>query len=727
MNKNMKTSMRSTQKSSQSNINHSTKPTLIAAMLGMTVLSASASTTVQLKPQAELKQVETPLQHIRINSKTAKAVASRLDALDYDILESSVTSKQLELIVSDKQLAALKAQGLSVTLIAKGRPFQDSPQAMALDAVDINSTQFAPPSGYRNLAQVMQELNAIAALNPGIAKVVDITAKYNLPSTIDGHHMYAIKISDNVNLEEDEPTSLIVSNHHVRELVTPVIALTAARNLVEQYASNASVKQAVDNSEIWIAANWNPDGYVHVFTSDNMWRKNRRQMSNGTGVDLNRNYPVGWSTSCSGSTSHSSETYKGPSAGSEVETQTMMAFGQDRRFSKVIDFHSSGREILWDYHPSCATHPFDNHQKEEGKIISIDAGYNNWRSATALGENFQWHLNKGANAYLMETHSSFQPSYSSARAEAAQLWPAILNYFNRAIPVVGHITDEAGNALTGVNVEVLNHNYPYNDDNLSGDFGRFQVHVPTGTYTLKLSKAGYPTVTQTVSAVTGSSQNLNVVLTGTVGDDVTPLSSGVTVNDLSGAKGENSYFKLSVPADVTSLSFTMAGGSGDADLYVRKGSKPTLTEYDCRPYIGGNSEKCDIDNPADGGDYYVMLTGYSSYAGTSLTGLWGSEIPSGPDTLDLSGLSANVGSQLDYTVSVPEGRSTLSVQMSGGSGDADVYVKFGSAPTTSDYDCRPYKAGNDESCHVTRTSDKAYIMIRAYAAYSGVSLTASSH
>jgi hypothetical protein len=127
--------------------------------------------------------------------------------------------------------------------------------------------------------------------------------------------------------------------------------------------NNSGVTQTVNNNEIWIAASGNPDGYEHVFSVDNMWRKNRLQLSNGVGVDLNRNYPVGWTSGCSGSTSHSSETYKGPSAGSEVETQTMMAWGNDRRFAKVIDFHSSGREILWDYDPDCATHPFDNLQK----------------------------------------------------------------------------------------------------------------------------------------------------------------------------------------------------------------------------------------------------------------------------------------------------------------------------------------------------------------------------
>jgi hypothetical protein len=61
--------------------------------------------------------------------------------------------------------------------------------------------------------------------------------------------------------------------------------------------------------------------------------------------------------------------------------------------------------------------------------------------------------------------------------------------------VTGNVTDAAGNALEGVNVQVLNQNYPYNDNNLAGDFGRFGVHLPTGSYSLRFSKDGFAAVT----------------------------------------------------------------------------------------------------------------------------------------------------------------------------------------------------------------------------------------
>ncbi len=60
--------------------------------------------------------------------------------------------------------------------------------------------------------------------------------------------------------------------------------------------------------------------------------------------------------------------------------------------------------------------------------------------------------------------------------------------------------------------------------------------------------------------------------------------------------------------------------------------------------------------------------------------------------------------------------------MSGGAGDADLYVRFGAAPTTATYDCRPYANGNNESCAGTNDNGTYYVMMNGYSAFSGVSL-----
>jgi hypothetical protein len=79
-----------------------------------------------------------------------------------------------------------------------------------------------------------------------------------------------------------------------------------------------------------------------------------------------------------------------------------------------------------------------------------------------------------------------------------------------------------------------------------------------------------------------------------------------------------------------------------------------------------------------------------------------------------------------YTLVVPAGRSTLTFATSGGTGDGDLYVRFGATPTNIAYDCRPYKNGNVETC--TFNSPQAgtwYVRVKAYSSYSGISLKGS--
>ncbi|NVJ64976.1 MAG: S8 family serine peptidase [Gammaproteobacteria bacterium] len=99
------------------------------------------------------------------------------------------------------------------------------------------------------------------------------------------------------------------------------------------------------------------------------------------------------------------------------------------------------------------------------------------------------------------------------------------------------------------------------------------------------------------------------------GDGV--LTKGVAETNLSGASGSEAFFTIDVPAGATNLTFTMSGGSGDADLYTRFGSAPTTSSYDCRPYKNGNNEVCTVAAP-NAGTYHVMLRGYTSYSGVSL-------------------------------------------------------------------------------------------------------------
>jgi vibriolysin len=203
------------------------------------------------------------------------------------------------------------------------------------------------------------------------------------------------------------------------------------------------------------------------------------------------------------------------------------------------------------------------------------------------------------------------------------------------------------------------------------------------------------------------------------------LQNGVAVTGLSGPTGQQAFWSIDVPAGQSNLSFTISGGTGDADLYVKSGTKPTLTSWSCRPYVNGNSETCPFLNPA-AGTWWAMLNGYSAYSGVSLIAKYSNGVvvadPPLTSGVPVTGLSGASASKQYWRINTPAGRK-LTVRISGGTGDADLYLRFGSRPTTSTYTCRPYLTGNNESCTVTNTSaGDYYVMLRGYAAYTNVTL-----
>lgn len=211
------------------------------------------------------------------------------------------------------------------------------------------------------------------------------------------------------------------------------------------------------------------------------------------------------------------------------------------------------------------------------------------------------------------------------------------------------------------------------------------------------------------------------------GGTVTTLTDGVALTGLAASTGAQTMYKIAVPAGQTSLTVTTSGGTGDADLYVQFGSQPTTTTYQCRPYKSGNAESCSFTNPA-AGDWYIMLHAYSSYSSVSLLADYAASAPPAGDPYLTNGvavgpISGASGSQQYWRLAVPSGRTSVTFTISGGTGDADMYVRSGARPTTTTYNCRPYLSGNAETCTISNpAAGDWYVMLRGYSSFSGVSL-----
>lgn len=202
---------------------------------------------------------------------------------------------------------------------------------------------------YHTQEEVYAELDSIADAHPDICRLESIGL------SIENRDIWALKISDNVGITEDEPRILYVGCHHAREVITVEVPLYIMFWLVDNYGSDSLATYLVNNREIWIVPLINPDGREYVQNVGD-WRKNRRRNYDGTyGVDLNRNYSYMWGYDNQGSSPNpGDETYRGTAGFSEPETQAIRDLLINYEFDACISYHSYGKYILypWGYIPA---------------------------------------------------------------------------------------------------------------------------------------------------------------------------------------------------------------------------------------------------------------------------------------------------------------------------------------------------------------------------------------
>lgn len=253
------------------------------------------------------------------------------DLLESDLDIARIQGMEADIRVTQDELDDLRARGYRV----------------AVETADLYSQDGLRGGGwlpeYTSYTEAAAEMSALNAAFPALTMLTSIG------TSIQGREIWALKISDNAAIDEDEPEVLICGNHHAREVITVIISLHVATELLNGYGSNATYTDWVDNREIWIVPTVNPDGLSYVESSDLFWRKNRRNNGGGSfGVDINRNYDYEWNHDDNGSSgSPNSQVYRGTAPASEPETQAMQNFMAAHNFVVHQSYHAFGNLLLW--------------------------------------------------------------------------------------------------------------------------------------------------------------------------------------------------------------------------------------------------------------------------------------------------------------------------------------------------------------------------------------------
>lgn len=327
----------------------------------------------------------------------------------------------------------------------------------------IIDTTIAPDVGYKTPDEVTEIVQRLANNYP------DLVTLESIGQTQEGRDIWGIRLTSPVRQEAGKPVVFLNALHHAREVMTVEVVLDAAEYLASRYDSDTQVRDWLDRAEIWIVPMVNPDGSNMVWTRDSMWRKNT---SGSDGVDVNRNYPYRWNQ-CNGSSgSPYSDTYRGPSAGSENETKTIMSLVDRIRPVFSISFHSYSELVLYPY--SCNGERVPQRDVVEGsgramaRLLGKDSGSGTYRPGTSWeilyavdGGDIDWMYNThNVIPYVIElngTSQGFQPSFSRWRNSTVTKVRAAWQYvINRALSsgVRGKVMSSAKTPVVDAVVQV---------------------------------------------------------------------------------------------------------------------------------------------------------------------------------------------------------------------------------------------------------------------------------
>jgi carboxypeptidase T len=230
-------------------------------------------------------------------------------------------------------------------------------------------------TGYHSYTEMAAEVAAVAAAHP------TIVSRFSIGKSYKGRDLWAVKVSDNVAVDEGEPEIMFDGTHHADEHMATEMTLHILHWLVDGYGTDPRVTSIVNTREIWIVFMVNPDGVEYDISGGTFhhWRKNRQPTPGTTsiGTDLNRNYSYKWGGGGRTSKNPQAITYRGTRAFSTPEARAMRDFMASRvvngrqQIRAAITFHEDGRLVMWPYGYTLANVPGDMTSQDHAALAAL--------------------------------------------------------------------------------------------------------------------------------------------------------------------------------------------------------------------------------------------------------------------------------------------------------------------------------------------------------------------
>ncbi|MBI4860536.1 MAG: zinc carboxypeptidase [Candidatus Riflebacteria bacterium] len=360
------------------------------------------------------------------------------------------------------ELSALEASGgFEIVEVAGGRvvalqrterPDETAwvpvPAGLAVLSEDVDQ-ELAPFSAqgsegaYHSVAENQSELADWAARFPDLCRVESIGR------TFEGRDIWALRITGAAD-PKTVPRMLIFGLIHAREWASAELPHYIIKKLVNGYAADPAIKKIVDSRAIWVVPVTNPDGLAYSQGQYTMWRKNRSRRGSSVGVDINRNFEVGWGLGSS--SSPGSDVYRGPSFASEEETRAVLALAQRERFHVTLSFHAYSELVLYPWGYSEDDPPGKAVLARHGKAMAQANGYTPGSVAQILyvaggGTDDTLFLRHGCWPFTFELGTQFVPPENQIDPLCAKNWPAVLHLID-ALPGLAQTPPPVGVAAT---------------------------------------------------------------------------------------------------------------------------------------------------------------------------------------------------------------------------------------------------------------------------------------